>query len=495
MYTPGFITFTPPGGLRKQPYRRPSSPARRRTDTTGARAVRRGAGLLCLVHLCLLAVAAPARADEEHPAIAAARGQLHSYDLEGSRTTDVLAELGRFDRTAYLNELRRARFLRAAAAADLLLLAHLKNLPELTARIASAYGVDEDRILPHVRAELAAVRVGVYTPIVDDAAGALDRMAGIRGQRVAGPRADAFYVHDVLVAARRDDPQSALAHLTSREADVPFDRVGRRAVAAVTDAFAALERLADAATHGDPFAAQLVDELPARTQALRDVVLEPLPALDESLGLGRVEHGTAVRPDLVLSVHPTEVRFSFMPRVTFTDGSPALTSERQPTFPAVETVPLEELAAWPRPVDALVEALRSRIDEETAIALGGAPEAEAHLLTRVWQSVVRAGGQPRWLVARDAHGLLAGISARATREAVEGTEVFVRLGGHSVSRRGARSTSIPRERTGQGWRHDWEQLARTVRGPAALRYMSVVPLQTLVETAFVVGEEVTLDFP
>jgi len=497
MYEPGFVPASSriaSSSSRSHHMGGTDVAAQTRVDATIERAALVALRLLSLV-VCLFALATTARADAEHPTIGDARRDLASYDLEGSASTDVLAELGRFDRTAYMHELRRARFLRAAAAADLLLLAHLKNLPELTLRVADAYGVEAGRIVAHVRNELAAVRAGVYTPIVDDAAAALDRMAGVHGRRLEAPRSDAFFVHDVRIAAGSDAPISALAHLSSREAELPFDRQGRRAVAAVTEALRALERLEAAAAHGDPFAVQLLTELPTDAQALREVVLEPLPVFDESLGLGRLDQGTPLRPDLVLSVHPTEVRYSFTPSVTFTGGTPALVGDRQPTFPAFETVPLEGLRAWPRPVEALVEALRSSIDGDTTIALGGTPDAEAHLLTRAWQSVTRAGGEPRWLVALDGRGRLTGIPARASRETAEQTEIFVRLGGHSVSRRGTRSTSIPRERTDAGWRHDWERLATTVRGPAALRYMGVVPLQTLMETAFVVGERVTLDFP
>lgn len=461
-----------------------------------ARRVSRRSRASFLLCLCLIALtASAARADREHPTIAEARRRLERYDLEGTRTTDLIAELGRFDRTEYLDELQRVRFVRAAAAADLLLLAHLKNRPELTRRVAEAYRVGEDEIVQHVRSELAEVRQGVYTPIVDDAAQGLDRMMGLRALSAEGPRADAFFVTDVITAARSEAPVSALAHLTDRQASVPFDRQGRSAVSAVTEAFAALARLNDAASHGDPFAAELSEELPERARALRGVVLNPVPVLDQSLGLGRLDEGTAIRPDLIVSVQPNEVRFAFVPSVTFTAGSPALTSDRQPTFPAMETVPLSDLQGWPRPVEALVEALRSRIDSDTVIALGGAPDAQAHLLTRAWQSVERAGGEPRWLVARSDSGLLTGIPARVAREEARGTEIFVRLGGHSVSRRGANSTSIPRQRTSNGWRHDWDGLASAVGGPASLRYMSVVPLQTLVETAFVVGEEVSLEFP
>jgi len=450
--------------------------------------------LLFIASLLLVTVAAPALADTEHPAIADARRQLQSYDLEGSTTTAVLAELGRIDRTAYMHELQQAQFLRSAAAADLLLLAHLKNLPELTVRVAEAYDVAPAQVVTHVRSELSEVR-GVYAPIVEDAAAALDRMRGVRGQHVEGPRSDAFLVHDVLVAARRDDAIAALAPLGENRADLPFDRTGRRAVEAVAASLHAVERLTEAAAHGDPFAAQLTEDLPERRRALRAIELAPLPAMDESLGLGRVARGTPVRPDLVLSVHPNEVRYTFIPRVRFPDGDPELVSAYEPTFPATASVPLEGLRAWPRPVEALVEALRSRVDADTAVAIGGAPDAEAHLLTRAWQSVSRAGVEPRWIVAESTDGLLAGVPAAATREASGRTEIFVRLGGHSVSRRGARSTSIPRERTEDGWRHDWEELAEVVRGPAALRYMGVVSLQTLVETAFVVGDRVTLDFP
>jgi len=450
---------------------------------------------LLSIATCLSLSAGTVLADTEHPTIASARQSLATYDLDGETTTDVLVDLGNIDRTAYLNELQLARFVRAVAATDLLVLSRLKSRPAVHGRVARAYGVPARAIVRHVEEELDAVGERFAPELSRDARAAIARLRGIRGRRAEGPRSDAFFVREALTAASSPDPIAGLGALSERELALPFDRSGRRAAATVVDALAAIERIRTEARNGDPFAAELVSTLDEQRERLRALELSPMPVVDESLGLVRARGGQSVRPDLLVSVQSSEIRYAFVPRLSFASGDAALVSEHEPALPAVGRVELGQLPAWPRAIETLVAALEPAIDADTLIAVGGAPDAEAHLLTRAWQSVARAGGSPQWLVAAGPNGELVGVRAQASREAQGSTEIFVRLGGHSISRRGARSLSLPRQRTDAGWRFDWEGLAQTVEGPAALRYMGVVSLQTVMTTALTVGDEVTLDFP
>ena len=184
-------------------------------------------------------------------AVDRARHGLQSYDLEGSGTTRVIADLSALlqGRPAEGPTAREARFLRSMAAADLLLLAEHHGTPELRARVARAYGVAPTALAPQLDADLAALEIGVYAESARDARHALafqNGRADPTPARPAGARGDLFRLGAIRRAAAEGEPLRALARLADDPCpegprtgcSAPYTRFGaegRRAIAAAAE--------------------------------------------------------------------------------------------------------------------------------------------------------------------------------------------------------------------------------------------------------------------
>lgn len=445
------------------------------------------------------------------PTLSRARVTLARYDFFGDDTFGVIAELGSFIERAQRDvelaghtdssTLREARFLHAMAAADLTLLAEFRREPALRTRIAAAYGVTEDVLVQRILADLSRVEVGVYAPVVRDARQALQLIAGHAPDwTVPGERRDALYVAAASRAATATDPVAALATLgtdpcASNCAGIfaRFDAEGRRAIDAVQKVFIVLDRLAQRGDGGDPFSRALSVDVVIDRLAFRGLVLEPEPVLAPEFGLSAASaNAAALRPDAVVSVHPHEIRVGFLPRVTFESGRAEALAAGSPILPEFARIAIPgSLRPFPTAIDSVSESLRTTLAGAQQVAVGGAPDAEAHLLTRVWLSCDDAGFTPNALVGVGSSGELRGVAARAIHgDDDSAMQVYLRYGGHTVSRPGGAASDIPRLHTADGMRFDWSTLSEYAHDTrsASVRFMGGVSFATFAQTAFVVGQ-------
>ncbi|MEM1416614.1 MAG: hypothetical protein AAGH15_17010, partial [Myxococcota bacterium] len=429
------------------------------------------------------------------------RHALRTYDLEGSGSTDVLRALGGFVASQPEGPLRReGRFLRTVAAADLVLLSDHHGTPELVGRVAEAYGVAPQALLWQLDADLEAIAIGIYAPVAEDARHALQRLAGTAtGDRPEGARGDLLRLAEIRQAASAREPLAALAAIGEDpcpEGDCDddvyahFDASGRKAVAATAEIAAIVLRLR-AQAPVDPFAAAVLLDVDQDLEAVIGLELHPTPSLGAELHLAHaVDAAAPVDVDVVIAAQSDEVRFGFVPHVRFDAiGRPELIARGEPILPHTQSVALPRtLRPFPGALDALVEALRRAVPEDAIVALGTTCEAPAHLVTRAWISAETAERTPRFFVGADDADTLRGVAMDGRHGASDAmNQLFVRLGGHSLKRRGGATFDIPRVRGDDGaLRFDYATLDARVASDrtTSLRYMSSLDGQSLTTTVF-----------
>ena len=437
------------------------------------------------------AVAAPIRADAqlEHPAVRAAREQLIPY---GPNTLDAIDALGRVIASADRRFDRiDARYLRAVAATDLLLLHHLGEGGARPAEVATALGVSEDMLTSFLNDELTDVATGPYFEQSMDALRAIEVLEG--GQPSSwgrqSSRRDVMRVLEVL--RRADGPLSALAELgddpcAGGRCTPPwsyFDEEGRRAVDALRRGGQMLHRLEEHVRAGDdPLAAAVGERLTQLRERLANLEVAPTANWGFLLQTPTVvleASGETAPPDAVLHVDTTQLRFVPAPRVRLVDGEPVLTAQ-------ATTLPMPpRRRAFITAVDEIVSWLRG-LDIEGSVALSVHPDVEALTMWQVIASADRAQADLTRLAVVDGHGRLHTRPFRVAEEAPRaGARVFVRLGGYSVQT-GSRSVRLPRMHTDRGWEHDRDGLRRAVRrhDRIAFRTMDVAPVALLFDAVF-----------
>ncbi len=464
--------------------------------------------LFAMALFAMAAVAPPARADLTAQELTRARQQLQAYDVHGG-TVAVLSDLSRFIEGAEGADLREARFLRAAAATDLVLLSMGGTTPTLRAEVASALGVSEPELVPWLQQELQRVSFGVYQPVAEESRWALDVIeSGEVDPHVLhdghGERRDMLYVHAVVDALGREGDIERLAEFGAdpcAEADATsgapcdlsmFAPSGRRAVDALREASRALTRLERIAASGEPLMGSLAGIVAADGAILRTTEIHPTPAFAEGLAIRGVgSRGVAAHPELLVVVEPGRVRYAYVPAARVVGERVVVTTAGEPTLPRwasfdvrddhrAAVVPYEDVTAH------FAALQRQRPHGTVGVASSG--EVTGIEMSRILVSLERAGLPTPTLVARGLEGEARELHIRLVGED-EGApaSVYIRLGGYSIHL-GTHLIDMPRVRDGDGLHFDLAGLARrTAAGaaePAALRYMSSVAWADVVDAAF-----------
>ncbi len=450
---------------------------------------------LCL--MLALAVPAPAAADVPEELLSARR-ELASYDRSGGtlRTVRALHELA--GRTLPGANQREARFLRAVAATDLLLIARSRRDPSIHAEVARTLGLLPEALHSALERELAELEVGAYAEVARECRWSLGVLA--RGADPAvlrdgtGTRRDVLYVSAVVDALGQPDEIARVARL-GREVDAgepaAFTAEGMRAIAALREANDALARL-EHVEGADPFAAALAAIVAVDGAVLRTAELRPPVALPRELG-ARASGGDLSRAELIVIVRSRAIEYAYAPSVRVRGGGVELVHRGEPALPSFASIPLaDDGRAAVAPYESLVPrlaALRAPLGEGARVGITAEDEVAALTVSRVILTMTRAElGLPD-LIARGEAGEARSIPIElVTGEDVDADlALFVRLGGYTL-RRGPRSLDIPRVRDASGLRFDTDTLERSARAAhastAALRYMGVVGWGTVLEAAF-----------
>lgn len=465
-----------------------------------------------------------AAADLGHPAVERARQALSRYDLDGNASTRVIAALGRaIDELDQGADRREARFIRAMAAGDLVLIAHRLGDDDLRRRVAAAMDVPRERLLQQLVEELRELSVGVYGEAASDAADGLEAMDALDAGRsvdwtgISGARSDALFVTEIRRALERDDPVAVLSSMAvdpcrsdatdaereeaCSEALERFDGQGRRAVAALKEGGGAIVRLRAAGRTGDPFPRALDSRLSNDAQALQGAVLTPTPRLPEDASaVVAPAEGEPATAHLVLVIHPGQLRYGWTPQVRLgEDGEIQLGAPGRPMLPEMKAIAIpRDFRPAVTPVKGLADELRELgANEGATVAISASEDLMAHVVARVLHSARATGLKPSMLVGRAADGTARGVPIRV-RDAREGPEgkpaarVFVRMGGYTVKTRKG-STDVPRIRDDSGLHFDVDGLVRAAGGSApasaSLDFMTVAKMGPILKAAFHIAPE------
>lgn len=399
--------------------------------------------------IAMICVAGPAHAQLVAPQVHEARLALARYDLEGDRTVGVLRDLTAFIRDAdHGPDLREARFLRAVVTADLLLLSRLsddRGARTLPHRLADALSVHLDRLVPFVRTELERIGSPVYAPVVRDVHDGLvliDRYQGgaaVEWSKYRGLRRDVFLLRSVtralssserplaLLTSLGDDPCAPAPVANAAEADSAatpdtetntpkskpddteacptlygaFAPDGRKAVSAFVEAAAALKRVAEARSGGDPFSAHLGTLTEQARTILSQVTIHPAPALPTGWSPTSVPFSNdGARPEVMVLVVPGGLRVSRVPAVGFTTQHGVGPESR-----GEGVLPHDVLlnVAWPREagsVPALEAKLKAQLGEASQrVVLGAVDGILTHQVESALRTLHDAGLTPIGFIA------------------------------------------------------------------------------------------------
>jgi hypothetical protein len=433
-----------------------------------------------------------------------AREGLERYDLEGNSTFALLQTLGQLaSRDPEPARALEARYLRAGAAADLIVISAKLDRPALLDSLAAALGYEPSKLIPSVRAELEAAAFGHYEAPARHALAMIQHVVSRTPFSVAqSVLRDFIAVEAAAKAAKSGDPNGSLAALADDSCSkrdgsklavhcalASFDSSSRRSLAALTNASSADDSLQKAAREGDPLAHALSALSTQYAGGLDKVAVCALPELSAEASapfalpasLRRVEGSST----LTVRITPSEVRSMLAPCL-------GLRSERN-------AKPDEVALSWSKlilpttyrpyvaPITGLNEMLTAQIEGTglTRLVVLADDSVQAHVLARALVSLP-AGSDVAdvSLLTRNPKGELQARPIEIARsDASEpNLRVRVRLGGYSLYV-GSHFEDIPRVKTDSGFTFDRAGLAQRLAAqqgsPVQISFMPEVTSQEI----------------
>lgn len=447
--------------------------------------------------------ALPASSQPATPdALQEARKSLEHYDLDGTATFDELKALGQLAATdAEPARQLEARYLRAGAAADLIVISAKLDRPELRGSLASALGYEPDKLVASVRAELEAAASGHYAAPARHALAMIDHV--MNGAAFNPPQSvlrDFNMIESAAKAAQGGSPNAGLAALAddpcakrdgskvaAQCALASFDGSSRRSLAALTNASGANTSLQKAAREGDPLADALSARATQYASSLEGVSVCALPELSTEqaapfalpASLRRVEGSST----LTVRITPAEIRSMIAPCL-------GLRADRT-------SKPDEVALSWSKlilpttyrpyiaPLAGLNEMLTAQLEGTglTRLVVMTDDSVQAHVLARALVSLPEHSDTADVsLLTRNVKGELQARPIEIARSDASSPNlrVRVRLGGYSLYV-GSQFEDIPRVKTDTGFAFDRAALAQRLAaqhgGPVQISFMPEVTSQ------------------
>jgi hypothetical protein len=434
-----------------------------------------------------------------------ARKSLERYDLEGDATFAELKALAAVA-TSDTEPARalEARFLRAAAAADLLVVATKLDRPMLRDSLASALGYAPTTLVASVKAELQAAAIAHYKAPAQNALAMIEHIESNASAPMIGVLRDFIAVETAARAAVTSDPNGALATLSddpckkrdgAKVADQcalsSFDASSRRSLAALSNAAGSNASLQSAALKGDPLAHALANLSAERASTLERVSVCVLPDLDQTARSEATTQANAQakttlpktlrsmpgKSTLTVRITASEARSIVAPCLGLSSDGAAKPEELELAW---STLALPETyRPYIQPIAGLSESLAAEIDGAALTRIVVMPDAnvQAHVLARALIALPAVdGGASVSLLTRKANGDIhaSPIEIARTEIGTAAVHVRVRLGGYSLYL-GDHFEDIPRVKTERGFQFDRsaleQRLSSAQPGAARISFM------------------------
>jgi hypothetical protein len=426
-----------------------------------------------------------------------ARKSLERYDLEGDATFAELKALAAVATSdAEPARALEARFLRAAAAADLLVVASKLDRPKLRESLASALGYHPAALVASVKAELQAAAIAHYKAPAQNALAMIEHVESSASAPMIGVLHDFIAVETAARAAVTSDPNGALATLSddpckkrdgNKVADQcalsSFDASSRRSLATLSNAAGSNASLQSAALKGDPLAYALADLSAERASTLERVSVCVLPDLDRT---ARSEAKTTLpktlrrmpgESTLTVRITASEVRSVVAPCFGLSSDGAARPEVVELVWSTL-ALPVN-YRSFIQPIAGLSESLTAEIDGAALTRIVVLPDAnvQAHVLARALVALPAVDrGASVSLLTRKANGDIhaSPIEIARTETGTAAVHVRVRLGGYSLYL-GDHFEDIPRVKTERGFQFDRsaleQRLSSAQPGAARISFM------------------------
>jgi hypothetical protein len=428
---------------------------------------------------------------------------LEHYDLDGNTTFALLQALGRIAATdADPARSLEARYLRAGAAADLIVISAKLERPQLLDALAKALGAEPSQLASKVRAELEAAALGPYEAPARHGLQMLDHVVSRKAfVTTHSVLRDFSWVESAAKAAKGLDPNVSLAAL----ADDPcakrdgskvaaqcslasFDSSSRRSLAALTNAAGANTSLQKAAREGDPLAAALAELSAQYAATLSAVSVCALPELTVEakapVALPASLRRTEGSSTLTVRITTTEVRSLLTPCLGLRSSDRAAKPDEVVMTWSTLVLPTT-YRPYVAPLTGLGEMLTAQTEGSalTRLVVMADDSVQAHVLARALVSLPEGSASADVsLLTRNPKGELQvrPIEIARSDASSPNLRVRVRLGGYSLYI-GSHFEDIPRVKTETGFSFDRAALAQRLAAqqgsPVQISFMPEVTSQ------------------
>jgi len=432
-----------------------------------------------------------------HDPLYRARKGLERYDLEGDATFDELKALAAVAaRDPEPARALEARFLRAAAASDLLVIAAKLDRPKLRDSLATALGYEPAALVASVKAELQAAAIAHYKAPAESSIAMIEHVESNASAPLLGVLRDFNAVEAAARAAQASDPGGALAALSddpckkrdgNKVADQcalgGFDPSSRRSLAALSNAAGSNTNLQSAALKGDPLAYALATVSAERAASLDRVSVCVLPDLEAAASSGvKTALPKSLRRmpgqnTLVVRITASEARSMVAPCLGL-QGDGAAKPEQLDLAWSALALPTN-YRSFIQPIAGLSDALIRKVDGAALTRIVVMPDAnvQAHVLARSLVALPGVGGGASIsLLTRESNGDIHASPIEIAREesGTAAVHVRVRLGGYSLYL-GDQFEDIPRVKTERGFQFDRsaleQRLSSAKPGAARISFM------------------------
>ncbi|MBN1652442.1 MAG: hypothetical protein JXA30_01565 [Deltaproteobacteria bacterium] len=447
---------------------------------------------------------------------------LSHYDLQNGTTTNALRELNEFVNVVTVeHEIRQARFMRAIALSDLVVIATITEREELIEKLAEVMNIDRIILLAFIEQELEDYGRGANRLAGQQAAAAIQI-----AERGFDPRAnetkrasvllrDLFGLDAIYKSIKRGKGLAeALEAYTTDPCALPktnclypfssFDAEGRKAAFALQQLGHALKRLQLAVKKGVPIARYFESYLKEISRALSDAELTPSPQIYQKLvAISKAARTSKTMPDAVIAVTESELRFGFVPKIKLTtEGSIRVITAGKPVLPEMSKVKLPtSYLPYIRQIDEVTRILKATLRHDTpvSVALGPGRDVPAHIIGRVLLSLRPLSVKEISMLGlgEDGSPHTVPMQVVSTREIDEmnpaQVNLRIRLGGYTLKLGLGSKQDIPRIKGETGFQFDLDTLAAKVgeRGhrSAEVSFMGDVRSESLVAAMFRVAPD------